>query len=316
MKKAVFLDAKTVGDPTLLEPLYELPLTWEIYETTDPSQVAQRIKEAEIVLSNKVVLKDSLASASKLQLIVIPATGYDHIDLEMAGEQNITVCNAPGYSTSSVAQHTMTSILALASHLVTYVDLVRQGAWQKNPLFTILDFPIHEVEGKMLGLVGYGEIGKKVETLAKAFGMKVVIAGHPRKKIEGSIPLDDLIQEVDFLSLHIPLTRENIHLISEKRLQSMKPTSFLINTARGKLIDEKALVKALEKGWIGGAALDVLSEEPPSTSHPLLQKTRDNLLITPHIAWGSVESRKRLLSIVKKNIESFLQGTPLHQVLL
>lgn len=316
MKKAVFLDAKTLGDPSLLEPLFSLPLDWKFFDQTSSDQIQERIRDANIAVTNKVILKKDLQYAPNLQLIAIPATGYDHIDLDLAREKNIIICNAPAYSTMSVAQHTMMLILSLAGSLLPYHNAVMEGRWQKSLLFTFLDHPMIELEGKRLGLIGHGDIGKKVESLATAFGMEVSIAQHRQKEIKNSLPLVELLQTSDFISLHIPLKKETFHLISEEKLKRMKPSAFLINTARGKLIDEKALLRALEEKWIAGAALDVLSQEPPPSDHPLLRKKLNNLIITPHTAWASKKARKRLVSIVRENIRAFLEGSPKNQVSL
>lgn len=311
-KKAVFLDIDTFGKDVSLNPLKDLPLEWTFYPlTTAAAETLNRISDAEIVVSNKVLLTRNILEKSKnLKIICIAATGYNNVDLQAAEELKIPVCNIPAYSTPAVVQHTITLMLALSQNLISYAEATKSGRWQKHPMFCILDYPILELQGKKLGIIGYGILGKEVSRIAKAFGMEILIAGHTSssKTIEGSKPLEKILKEADFITLHVPLTEKTKDLISKKELDLMKPTAFLINTARGGIVNEKDLADALKNKKIAGAGVDVLSKEPPEEKNPLLQKNVPNLILTPHIAWASVEARKRSLDILIKNIKAFLEG--------
>jgi glycerate dehydrogenase len=299
--KAVFLDTATLGGDVSFDVLKQLPVQWTFFRSTLPHETLERIQDADIVVSNKVVLTGELLRSSHLKLIAVAATGYNNVDVTAAKQLKIPVCNIPGYSTQSVVQLVFTYMLALASSLIPYVEDVRNGKWQRSTQFCFLDYPMVELAGKTLGIVGYGTIGKQVATLGAAFGMNILIAGHP-------LPLEQLLCEVDFLTLHVPLTPKTQHLICRKELELMKPTAFLINTARGGIVHEQDLAECLKEKRIAGAALDVLTEEPPTGGNPLLGVP--NLLLTPHIAWASSESRCRLLSLLKDNIQAFLEGSP------
>lgn len=318
-KEAVFLDAETLGKGFSLKPLQELPLSWTFYPATSPEEVASRISSASIVLTNKVRLtKEVLEKSPSLKLICVTATGYDNVDVEAAKKQGIFVCNIPAYSTSSLIQLTLLYILALFNNLISYAEATKNGKWQKSKQFSILDYPIREVEGKTLGIVGYGNIGKGIAKAAQALGMKVVIGQHmdPAKSIPGALPLPELLKQVDVVSFHLPLNAKTRNLITAKELALMRPSAFLVNAARGGIVNEVDLAEALKKGVLAGAALDVLTSEPPREDHPLLQKDVPNLIVTPHIGWGSLEARLRLLAILKENISSFLQGKPKNGIAL
>jgi glycerate dehydrogenase len=316
-KNAVFLDAESLGKGFSLSTLNDLPLHWTFYPATSPIDVVARIETATIVVTNKVRLnKEILKQAPNLKLICVSATGYDNIDLEAAKSLGIPICNIPAYSTSSVIQLTWALILALFNNLIAYAEATRKGLWQKSPQFCMLDYPITEVEGKILGIVGYGNIGKGVARCALAFGMQILIAQHtdPSRAMPGALPLEELLQKVDVVTFHLPLTSKTRNLVAAKELSLMKPYSFLVNVSRGGIVNEPDLAMALERGRLAGAALDVLSSEPPPENHPLLQKKLPNLILTPHIGWGSLESRLRLLRILKENISSFLNGKPQNKV--
>ena len=314
--KAVFLDAATLGDDFSYDLLKELPVHWTFFRETRPDETLERLKDADIVVSNKVLLTGDTLKASRLQLICVAATGYNNVDVTAAKQLNIPVCNIPGYSTHSVVQLVFTLMLTLASSLMPYVEDVRNGKWQRHSQFCFIDYPIVELAGKNLGIVGYGTLGKQVAAIAAEFGMKILIAGNPfsNKPQAGTLPLEQVLQEADFLTLHVPLTPQTKNLIGRKELELMKPTAFLINTARGGIVNEKDLAECLKEKQIAGAALDVLTQEPPIEGNPLLDPNIPNLLLTPHIGWASFESRCRLLAILRDNIFVFLQGSPQHLV--
>lgn len=308
--KAVFLDTETLGDGISYEELQKLPVKWSFFKKTKPEEILERIKDAQIVVSNKVFIGDILKQCPQLKLICIAATGYNNVDLTTATSLKIKVCNVPGYSTESVAQLVITFILALATNLTSYVQAVKAGAWQKHSQFCLLSYPIIELEGKKLGIIGYGALGKRVATLAQAFGMKLLIAEHSssKKPIEGSVPLEQVLRDSDFITIHVPLTPKTQNLIQRKEIERMKSSAFLINTARGGIVNENDLAECLKERRIAGAAIDVLSKEPPREGNPLLDPNIPNLLLTPHIGWASLESRMRLIHILKENIDAFLHG--------
>ncbi|WP_078084457.1 D-2-hydroxyacid dehydrogenase [Microbulbifer mangrovi] len=306
--RGVFLDTLTMKLEELDTSALEGALDhWDYFETTAPDETAGCIKDADVVITNKVVLDRALIEgAPNLKLICVCATGTNNIDLDAAAEKNIPVMNVAGYTGSSLAQHTVALILALATRWHQYSDDVTNGHWTQSPIFCRLDHPVMELAGKNLGIIGYGDLGQKVARLGEALGMHVLIAdSFTGKKKAGRVPLASLLAEADVISLHCPLTDETDTLVDERFLGAMKNSAFLINTARGGLVDEDALVAALKNGDIGGAALDVLSVEPPPADHPLLADDIPNLIITPHNAWISRESRQRLLDGVVDNIRDW-----------
>ncbi|WP_444934881.1 D-2-hydroxyacid dehydrogenase [Microbulbifer sp. JTAC008] len=306
--RGVFLDTLTMK----LEELDTSALTnsldqWDFYETTPAEKVAERIAEAEVVITNKVIISRTLLEqASKLKMVCVCATGTNNIDLAAAQELNIPVYNVKGYAGASVPQHTLALILALASKWHRYHNDVFAGRWSQSTIFCLLDHPVVELAGKTLGIIGFGALGQKVAKLGEALDMRVLVAesfsGTPA---EGRTPLQQLCAESDVISLHCPLTEETDQLVDEQFIAAMKPGALLVNTARGGLVNEQALADALRSGHLGGAALDVLSQEPPPASHPLLDRDIPNLIITPHNAWISHESRQRLLNGVVENIETW-----------
>lgn len=310
--QAVFLDADTLGEWTLdpqtqtnaidLSTLSALFSTLKVYGLTSPDEVIERCQDAQVVITNKVVLSKALIQQlPKLKIIQLAATGMDNVDVEFAQIRNIKVLNVAGYSTFSVAQLTMQFILNFATRAIEHDKLVKQGAWQSSRIFTLTQFPSVDLEGKTLALIGYGAIGKKVEQMAFAFGMKIIkanIAGRPMR--DGQVELSQALSQADFVSLHCPLSTETEGLVDKTFLKQMKPSAYLINTARGAIINEQDLADALKGGEIAGAGLDVLSQEPPTGDNPLLQQDVPNTIITPHIAWASVEAKEHLL---KKMIE-------------
>lgn len=309
----VFLDRDSVdaGDMDL-SPLEDALPDWEYFGHTDPGQVAERLQGAQVVITNKVVLDaDTLADADELELICVAATGTDNVDLEAARTLGVTVCNVTGYSTPSVVQHTMALILALCTRLPEYREAVRRGRWSESPHFTMLDWPIHELPGKTLGIVGHGAIGGAVADVARAFGMEVLVAGRGAgDRRPGRVALEDMLARVDVLSLHCPLTPETRGLVGARELALMKQDAVLINTARGGIVDETALATALRENRLAGAGVDVLTEEPPPPNHPLVDPGVPNLIVTPHVAWTSRESRQRLVNELAANIQAWNNGEP------
>ena len=315
--KAVFLDYQSLDKNDLdFNPLKAAFDDLTLYPSTRPEQLAARIADAEVLISNKVVLDaNSLAQCPKLKLILISATGTNNVDLAQAKAQGIVVCNCQAYGTAAVAQHTLSLMLALATSLLQYDHAVKQGQWNTSPIFCLLDFPIVELSGKTLGIVGYGELGKAVAKLAEAFGMRVLIGSLANRPTDATrVPLTELLPQVDFLSLHCPLTDETRDLIGATEFSLMKKSAFLINCARGGLVNEPALADALRQGQIAGAATDVLTVEPPQHGNVLLADDIPNLIITPHSAWGSVEARQRMLQQLVENAQAFQQGQPIRQV--
>lgn len=315
--KAVFLDYESLDqhdlDLSALEASFD---ALSLYPSTSQAQLLERVQHADVIISNKVIVDAAtLQQCPNLKLILISATGTNNIDLVQARAQGIVVCNSQGYGTSAVAQHTLTLMLALATSLLQYDRAVQQGQWNKSPIFCFLDFPIVELEGKTLGILGYGELGQAVAKLAEAFGMKVLVGSLPNRPSDSSrIPFTELLAQVDFLSLHCPLTEDTRDLIDAKAFDAMKPSAFLINCARGGIVNEQALADALVQGEIAGAATDVLTVEPPKEGNVLLDEHIPNLIVTPHSAWGSVDARQRIVQQMVDNVAAFKAGQPIRQV--
>lgn len=304
--RGVFLDTLTMKleelDTTALQQSLD---HWDFFDTTSAEDTAERIKDADVVITNKVILNRPLIeSARNLKLICVCATGTNNVDLQAAADRNIPVKNVSGYTGSSLAQHTIALILALATRWHQYHNDVKKGRWSQSPIFCRLDHPVTELSGKNLGIIGYGDLGQKVAHIGEALGMKLLIAdSFTGTQKPGRVPLSQLLKQADVISLHCPLTEQTEQLVNREFLAAMKDSAFLINTARGGLVNETALLAALNNGSIGGAALDVLSVEPPPAGHPLLSGDIPNLIITPHNAWISRESRQRLLDGVVGNIQ-------------
>lgn len=311
LRSAVFLDLDSVDRDDLdLSKLNAVVDSWQWHGLVKEDELNEVLASADVVVSNKVVLSDEqLSKARNLKLVCIAATGTNNIDLEAAARNNIAVCNVHGYATPSVVQHVFTLLLALTTRLNEYTAAVKQGDWSKSAFFCLLDYPIRELDGKTIGIVGYGHLGRAVTKVAEAFGMKVMLAKrNTADQRPGRVELHDLLAQVDILSLHCPLTEENRGMIGAAELALMKKDAVLINAARGGLVDEDALLDALKTQQIGGAGLDVLEKEPPPPGYPLLKADLPNLIITPHIAWASRESRQRLLDEIALNIEAFKAG--------
>lgn len=316
--RAVFLDFGSVtrGDMDCTA-LKQAISPWCFYDETSAEQVAERIKEAEVIVCNKFSLdRAAIFSAKRLKLICVAATGVNNVDLSVAAARNIPVCNVRAYATPSVVQHVFMLMLNLSRHFIEYHQLVRNGRWQTSTHFCPLDFGIEELSGKILGIVGFGELGRAVAEMAGAFGMEVLIAEHKGSPARtGRLAFDQVICQADFLTLHCPLLEETRNLISLREFELMKPTAYLINTARGGVVNEKELQRSLSSGRIAGAATDVLQSEPPVHGNALLQYSHPNLIITPHVAWASRQSRQRMLDQIAVNIQNFLQKKPFNQVI-
>ncbi len=309
--KIVITDADTVFDgqitPDFLKEYGELT----VYGLSAPHQLVSRIREADMVLCNKTVLdQEVLQQAEGLKYIGLFATGYNNIDVAFAAKRGITVCNAPGYSTEAVAQHTIALLLAVLNRVGEYDQTVRQGDWIKSRTFSYFPFPLYELAGKAVGIVGYGAIGRRVAEITRAFGMRVLVCNR-RPVADPSVTqvdLDTLLASADVVTLHCPLNEDSKGMINGAALAKMRPGAVLINTARGPLVEEAALADALREGRLLGAGIDVLCTEPMTPDCPLLGLP--NCYITPHIAWAGLETRRRLMEVVGENIRAFLKGTP------
>ena len=312
--KAVFLDTEGLDDLSI-SLLGQECSSLQLFGTTAPDEITERIAGADVIILNKVnISREHLKKAPSVRLICVVATGTDVVDLQGASELGVTVCNCQAYGTDSVVQHVFSMMLALHTNLLSYHGAVQAGRWQTATQFCFLDYPITELKGKTLGIVGYGTLGQGIAKIAEAFGMKVVIARRPGTPPDDRPTLTEMIATVDVLTLHCPLTEQTRNLINAKNLALMKPTSFLINCARGGIVNEAALLDALHKEKIAGAAIDVLSVEPPRDTSPLLEAKIPNLIITPHIAWASKEARQRIIDQTVENIRAFKSGKPIRTV--
>lgn len=286
-----------------------------LYPQTTAAEVVDRLADADIAITNKVVIdKAIMAQLPKLKYIGVLATGYNVVDIEEARNRGIVVTNIPAYSTDSVAQMVWAHVLNITNRVGYYAEQNRNGRWAENKYFCYYDFQHDELAGKTFGIVGLGNIGMAVARIALAFGMKVIAYTSKTELPEGisRVDMDSLFRESDVISLHCPLTKDTQNLVNRDRLKQMKPTAILINTSRGLVIDEQAVADALNDGTITAFGCDVLSSEPPKADNPLL--TARNSFITPHIAWATVQARKRLVDICTENIEAFINGSPINQV--
>lgn len=313
----VVLDGHTLNPGDLSWDTISTLGNLRVYERTPVEEVVAKAKNADILLTNKAkVNADAIAQLSQLKYIGLLATGYDNVDIRAAREKNIPVTNVPAYSTSSVAQLTFALILELIYHTGKRSAEVHEGAWSRSLDFCFGHESLTELYGKTLGLIGLGQIGLTVARIGQAFGMKVLaVVRHPEKYDHPGITFTDTascFREADFLSLHCPLTAGNTRMVNKELIAQMKPGAFLINTSRGGLINESDLADALYNQQIAGAAVDVLSSEPPAVENPLL--TAPNCIVTPHIAWATREARSRLMAQAARNIEAFLNGAPCNVV--
>jgi glycerate dehydrogenase len=312
--RALFLDFDTVSFHGDLDPasLHAALPDLELRASTAQRDVAAAVAGAGIVLLNKLRLtREHIEQAPGLRLVVLAATGTNNVDLDAAREHGVAVCNLRDYCTASVVQHVLGLMLLLTQRLREYDALVRSGAWQRGEQFCLLDYPIRELAGRRLGIVGHGVLGRAVARAAQlALGMEVLVAQRPGSTVHepGRIALSDLLPQVDVLSLHCPLTPATQGLLGAREFALMKRDAILVNTARGALLDSAALAAALRAGTLGGAAIDVLPQEPPLAGNPLLAPDIPNLIVTPHVAWAAREARQRCIDEMAANVTDFLRG--------
>lgn len=313
----VFLDRQTLAPSVELKPL-DVPHHWQNYDHTTTDQIVERAKDAQIIISNKLALDAKvIEQLPKLKLIAIPATGYNHIDLSACKRQDIVVCNIPDYATTTVPEHVLALVFALQRQLMPYHKSVAAGRWQQSGQFCYFDYPIRDLKGSTLGIIGAGALGSAVVELAQAIGLQVVLAGRKgaTNVKEGYMPFDEMLKKSDIISLHCPLTKDTKHLLSTAEFAKMHKKPLIINTARGELIDSQALVHALKEGHIRGAGIDVCHPEPPPLDHPFMQiLDRDDFILTPHVAWSSAEAMQFLADELIKIINAFLQGRAINTV--
>lgn len=315
--KAVFLDYATMGPGLDVTPLETLVDELVIYESTEDDQVSERIAGCDIVFTNKIRFTDEvLGAAPALGFIGLTATGTNNIDLEGAKAANIVVSNIRAYCTQSVVEHVMGTLLMLSHNLHNYLRFTREGGWQQSTDFCPLSWPISELAEKTIGIVGYGELGRGVAAAAEAFGLRVLVAARPGQTgiPPDRVAFDEILEISDIVSLHCPLTPKTEGLIAQRQLARMKSSALLVNTARGALVDTAALADALRCGSIAGAAIDVLPTEPPVNGDPLLDYEGDNLVITPHIAWGTQEARQNAIAELAMNTKAYLAEEPRNRV--
>lgn len=313
-KKVVVLDADTLPGRTFH---FDFPHELAVYGTTDAAETAGRVRDAHIIITNKVMISaDIIAANPQLELIAVSATGVNNVDIGAAEAAGVAVCNVRAYGNESVAEHAFMLMIALMRNLPAYQRDVAAGLWEKSPFFCHYGAPIQDLNGKTLAVFGRGNIGRTLARYAQAFGMRVVFAEHKHAPVvrEGYVSFEDAVQTADVLSLHCPLNAQTENMIGENELQQMKPGAVLINCGRGGLVDENALVAALKYGQIGGAGVDVLTEEPPRGGNPLLNARLPNLIVTPHTAWASREALDRLFDILLANIHAFVKGEAQNRV--
>jgi glycerate dehydrogenase len=307
----VFLDHETLG-ARLREPAF--PHEYREYSATAPDEVVERLKDATMAIVNKVPLRAAaLVQLPKLRLVAVAATGTDNIDKEFCRKHEITVVNIRNYAHNTVPEHVLSLVFALRRNLIPYHDDVRRGAWQRARQFCFIAHPIRDVAGSTMGIIGFGAIGRAVAGRAEALGMRVLahdVIDHP-----GLVDLATLLEQSDVVTLHLPLTATTRNMIGAAELALMRPDAILINTARGGLVDEHALATALRAGHIGGAGIDVLTTEPPTSGNVLLELELPNLIVTPHVAWASREAMQLLADQLVDNLEAFAAGAPKNVVL-
>jgi glycerate dehydrogenase len=311
--RVVFLDRDTLSPETRLrKPAF--PHRMQVFAKTTPAEVAERIRDADIVITNKAVLKrHAIAEAKNLRLVAVAATGTDVVDLNACEERGVAVVNIRNYAVNTVPEHTFALIFALRRSIVAYRDAVIRGRWQEAAQFCFFDYPIRDLTGCTLGIIGDGALGRSVADLGRAFGMRVLFAEYKGSSGMGPLytPFDEVVQTSDIITLHCPLMPSTHNMISRREFALMERQPLLINTARGGLVDEEALVTALDKGQIGGAGFDVVSQEPPPADHPLMKIAgRPNFILTPHVAWASQEAIQSLADQLIDNIEAFWSGDP------
>lgn len=313
--KIVILDKESIGQDT---PFSVLDRFGEvvIYNESTPEEAIQRTIDAEVLIINKIkVTRELMQHAKKLKLVCIFATGYDNIDIIAAKELGIGVCNVPGYSTDSVTLFTISTVLALSSHLIEYNEYVKSGAYSASGVPNKLTPVYHDISGKTWGIIGYGNIGRAVGKVAKALGAKVIVNKRTPAPDAINVDIDTLCRESDIITVHCPLNADSKELINEEKLALMKPSVILVNEARGAVLDESATAKAVEEGRIAAFGCDVFTVEPFPKDHPYYKiKDMKNVILTPHAAWGSYEAREKCINVIADNIASFYQGNPLNRV--
>jgi len=315
--KAVFLDFGTMGAGLDLRELESLASELIVHEHSPDATVAERIADAEIVFTNKIRLtRELLEQAPKLKFIALTATGTDNIDTACAKEHGIAVANIRHYCTQSVVEHVFGVLLSLTHSLERYHEAVRAGDWQQSTDFCMLHFPVRELSAMTLGIVGYGALGQGVARIAREFGMTVLVSARPGTDSvpDDRVAFDELLAEADVISLHCPLNDATRELFGAREFAAMKDSAILINTARGGLVDSRALADALAGGQIAAAAIDVLPQEPPVDGDPLLDYRGGNLVVTPHIAWATDEARQNAIDELAENTRAFLDGTGRNRV--
>jgi len=307
--KIIFLDALTLGEDIDLSGFLELGEV-EIYGTSDEAQIRERTRDADVIITNKLKLNaQNLDSAKALKLICVTATGYDNIDVEYARKRGVGVCNVVGYSTSNVAQITVGMVLDLINRTDDYRASVKSGEYSARGVANVLSPTYHEIEGKTWGIVGFGNIGRRVARIADALGCRVLVNKREAIPDYECVDIDTICRECDIITLHTPLNDGTRGLIGKERLGMMKDGAILVNVARGAVLDEGAVAQALKEGKLGGFGCDVYSAEPFGAEHPYFAiKDMNNVILTPHMAWGSLEARLRLCSEVKQNIICYFEG--------
>ncbi len=308
--RIVFLDRSTL-QARVRRPAFEH--TWEEYAVTGAGELVERLQEATVAITNKVPLRaEALRRLPKLKLIAVAATGYDVIDIAYCQANGIAVANIRNYAVHTVPEHAFALITALRRSLIAYREDVEKGRWQQIDQFCFFDHPIRDLYGATLGIIGEGVLGQGTANIARGFGMRVLFADHAPPKAPGVVftPLDQVLAESDVISLHVPLTADTRNVIGIEQFRRMKRTAILINTARGGLVDERALVQALKEGLIAGAGFDVLTREPPREGNPLLELRLPNFILTPHVAWASDGAMQFLADQLVDNIEAFVKGSP------
>ena len=314
---AVFLDWDTMGPGLDISKLHAVLPNLRVFGNTENNKVAERIDDAEIVLCNKVRLNRRVFEACpNMRFAGLMATGTDNVDLDAARDHGVTVANIRAYCTQSVAEHVFGSILNLAHNLGNYSADVGKGAWQSADNFCLITHPITELSSMTLGIVGFGVLGQGVARIAEAFGMDLLVAARPGNDVvpQSRVPLGELLERCDVISLHCPLNDTTRNLFGAAEFSAMKTSAFLVNTARGGLIDSQALVNALRNGDIAAAVIDVLPEEPPVNGNPLLDYDGSNLMLTPHIAWATLQARQNAIDEQTANINAFLRGKDRNRV--
>jgi glycerate dehydrogenase len=308
--RIVFLDRSTL-QATVRRPAFEH--SWQEYPVTSASEVVERLRDATVAITNKVPLRaEVLRRLPKLKMIAVAATGYDVIDIDYCRTNRIAVANIRNYAVHTVPEHAFALITALRRNLLAYRQDVERGRWQQVDQFCFFDHPIRDLYGATIGVVGEGVLGQGTANVARAFGMKVLFADHAPPKAAGVVftPFEEVLAQSDVISLHVPLTAETRNMIGIEQFRRMKRTAILINTARGGLVDEQALVQALREGLIAGAGFDVLTREPPKEGNPLLDLRLPNFILTPHVAWASDGAMQFLADQLIDNIEAFVKGSP------